>query len=54
MAVGNYPENSDLITNILDIVNYLLTANAQKRNELPPIEVKNQDDFFFAIREYGK
>lgn len=54
VAIGHYPENSPLLENILSIVDYLLTENTQKRNTLPAIEVKNKDDFFFAIREYGK
>lgn len=49
VAVINHTEEI-LLDNILNLVNYLLIEKHQKRNNIPKISIKKEDDFFFIIR----
>jgi Double-GTPase 2 len=43
-------DSEDLLHNILNLTDYLLTEKYHQKNLKPEIEIKNMSDFFFSIR----
>lgn len=49
-VINQNSETKDLLFNILDLVNHLLTTHQKTRVEKPQIKVQDYNDFFFSIR----